>query len=445
MSVGPLAFTSLAAAGAQLRVEELSLSTHEGPPGTSVSVTGTGFDVCGQATLTFDGQHSVSATVDVPKVYGTIVVPQDATAGPNHTIEATCDSSNAYQAEADFTVTSGNGTTPAEPLTLTLDPDHGSVGTTIDVQGKGFAQCSAKTVDLYVLDGPAIASAIPVAENGDFSYKEVVPNPTPPKTYHFRAACTGELDRYADADLVVESPADPVLTLDPEQGAINATLRANGTGFTCPEVHFRWDGGDPPFGSAPVESGSFTTDLTVPADAQPGEHRVRAVCTAYPEQYDESAFTVTANGGTANGETDNGGTDNGGTDNGGTDNGGTDNGGTDNGGTDDGGTNNGGADNGGTDNGGTNNGNADQSAAVGWVVGPSLGAALVLAIAAAVYFGRLHRGPRWVRGHIRATLRPATATADLTELRPSGEPPTRTIGLDPHADPGSTAIEDVDR
>ncbi|WP_394316487.1 hypothetical protein [Streptomyces noboritoensis] len=423
MSVGPLVSTSLAAVGTQLKVEELTLSTYEGPPGTPVSVTGTGFDVCDQAALTFDGQHSTPATVHVPEISGTIMVPQDATAGPHHTIEAACDSGNAYQAEADFTVTSGGGTTPAGQQTLTLDPDHGSVGTPIDVQGTGFAQCSAKTVDLYVVNGRAIASAIAVAENGDFSYKEVVPDPTTPDTYTFRAACTGEPDIYADAALVVESPAPPVLTLDPERGAMSATLKATGTGFRCPEVDFRWDGGEPPFGSAAVdESGSFTTEITVPADAQSGEHTVRAACTAYPEQYDESTFTVTDNGtnsGTSNGT--NNGTSNG------------TNNGTSNG------TNNG------TSNGGTNGG-GDQSVAVGWVVGPaSLGAALILALAAAAYFGRLHRGPRWVRSHVRATLRPAAATADLTELHPSGEPPTRTVRLDPHADPGSTDIEDVDR
>ncbi|PKV83257.1 hypothetical protein [Streptomyces sp. TLI_146] len=444
MSVGPLVSTSLAAVGTRLRVEELTLSTHEGPPGTLVSVTGTGFDVCGQATLTFDGQHATPAEVHIPKISGTIKVPQDATVGPHHTIEAACDSGNAYQADDEFTVTSGGGTTTDEHQTLTLDPDHGSVGTPVNVQGKGFAQCSAKTVDLYVLNGPAIASAIPVTENGDFSYKEVVPDPTPPDTYTFRAACTGEPDVYADAYLVVESPANPVLSLDPEQGETNATLKATGTGFRCPNVDFLWDGGESPFASAAVkEPDSFTTEITVPADAQPGKHMVRAVCAAYPEQYDDSAFTVTANDGTDNGGTDNGGTDNGGTDNGGTDNGGTDNGGTDNGGTDNGSTDNGGTDNGGTGGGG---GGGDQSVAVGWVVGPaSLGAALLLAIAAAAYFGRLHRGPRWVRGHVRATLRPAPATADLTEPHPSGEGPTRTVRLDPHADPGSAAIEETDR
>ncbi|MFD9561329.1 hypothetical protein [Streptomyces sp. NPDC059994] len=421
ISVGPLAFTPLAAVGTQLKVEELSLSTHEGDPGTSVSVTGTGFEACGRATLTFDGQHATPATVNVPQISGTIVVPQDATAGPDHTIEAACDpdvdSGNAYHAEAPFTVTSGGGTTPAETRTLTLDPDHGPVGTRIDVQGKGFTQCSAQSVDLYVVGGTTIKSEIAVADNGDFSYTEVVPSEAIPNTYTFQAACTGEPDIYADADLVVESPANPVLTLDPARGAKNATVQADGTGFSCPDVDFQWDGGEPPFAAAPAaDSDTFTAEITVPADAQPGAHTVRAVCTAYPEQYAEAPFTVTDEGGTETGGTETGGTDTGGTETGGTETGGTGTGGTDN------------------------------TSAVAWVVGPaSLGGALILAIAAAVYFGRLHRGPRWVRGHVRATLRPATATADLTEQSPSGEPPTRTIRLDPHADPGSSTIDEVDR
>ncbi|MEU5435981.1 hypothetical protein AB0G73_21730 [Streptomyces sp. NPDC020719] len=468
MSAGPLAFTPLTAVGAPLRAQALTLSPHEGQPGTRVSVTGTGFEVCGQATLTFDGGHATPATVHAPEISGTIVVPQDATAGPDHTIEAACDSGNAYHAEAPFTVTSGGGTTPggsttpAETPTLTLDPGHGSIGTKIAVQGKGFAQCSAKSVHLYVVNGPDIAPAIPVTENGDFSYTEVIPEKTSPNTYTFRAACTSDPASYADASLVVESPAaNPVLTLTPQQGAQKAKVRADGTGFTCAKVDFQWDGAEPFATTAVAEPGTFTTEITVPADARPGEHTVRAVCADHPEQYGESPFTVSDNGGTNNGGTNNGGTGNGGTDNGGTNNGGTDNGGTNNGGTDNGGTNNGGTDNGGTNNGGTGNGGTGNggtdtgattgggtvnSGTVGWVVGSaSLGGAVVLAAAAAVYFGRLHRGPRWVRGHVRATLRPATATAELTELRAPGEPPTRTIRLDPHADPGSATIDEVDR
>ncbi|WP_158942448.1 hypothetical protein [Streptomyces sp. ERV7] len=358
--------------------------------------------------------------MDDPKIYGTIVVPQDATVGPDHTIEATCDpdvdSGNAYHAEAPFTVTSGDDTTPADTRTLTLDPDHGPVGTSIDVQGTGFTQCSAKSVDLYVVeDGTTIASGIPVASNGDFSYTEIVREKTTPKTYTFRAACTGEPGIYADAVLVVESPANPVLTLAPTQDAKGATVQADGTGFTCPDVDFQWDSGDPPFATTPVpDSRAFTAEITVPADAEPGAHTIRAVCTADPDQYAEAPFTVTDEDGTETGGTQTGGTDTGGTQTGGTDTGST----------------------GGTDNAG----------AVAWVVAPaSLGAALILAVAAAVYFGRLHRGPRWVRGHVRATLRPAAATADLTEQSPSGEPPTRTIRLDPHADPGSASIDEVDR
>ncbi|MFF6776172.1 hypothetical protein ACFY8W_21775 [Streptomyces sp. NPDC012637] len=457
ISVGPVAFTSPAEA-APLNAG-VYLTPDSGPAGTDVTVGGQGFEACGEVTITFDGGHGEPGTVNVPEISGSITVPEGTPAG-QHSIEATCDedpdTGDYYYGSASFTVTGdGGGNTPDEPLALALTPDHGSIGDPIDVRGTGFDVCAAGTVYLHVLDGgPEIASGIPVTETGAFSYTEVIPAGTVAKTYTFRAECTNEASLYADDDLVVEAPADPQLTLAEEEGAKGNTVRAEGTGFRCSNVDLVWDGAEAPLTTAAVtEQATFSTEVPVPGDAQPGPHTVRAVCVDYPEQYADAPFTVTpTGGGTDNGGTDNGGTDNGGTDNGGTDNGGTDNGGTDNGGTDNGGTDNGGTDNGGTDNGGTDNGGTDSGGGsggsgggsatpVGLVVGGSSGAALALAAAALVYFGRLHRGPRWVHKHVRAALRPATGATALTETRQPGDPPTHTTRLDPHTDPGRQRLE----
>lgn len=308
---------------------------------------------------------------------------------------------------------------PAE-ASLTLGPDHGSIGDPIDVRGTGFDGCPAGTVYLHVVDGPEIASGIPVEEGGDFSYTEVIPADSEPDTYTFRAECTDDPSLYADADLVVESPGEPLLTLAEETGATGTAVQAEGTGFRCSNVDLLWDGDGPPLATAPVtEQATFATEIPVPSDAEPGAHSVWAVCQEYPEQYDEASYEVTGEPGTNPNQTDPNQTDPNQTDPNQTDPNQTDPNQT------------------------VPPGTAGRSTPVGWVVGPaSLGGALALAAAAAVYFGRLHRGPRWVRNHVRAALRPAVGATALIDDRASGEPPSHSTRLDPHPDPGRQTLEE---
>ncbi|MEV6245963.1 hypothetical protein AB0M38_07125 [Streptomyces sp. NPDC051742] len=292
------------------------------------------------------------------------------------------------------------------------------------MRGTGFEGCSAGTVYLHVVDGPEIASGIPVEENGDFSYTEPIPADTDPDTYTFRAECTDEPSLYADADLVVESPGEPLLTLAEEEGVKGNNVQVEGTGFRCSNVDLLWDGDEPPLATAPVnETAAFVTEIPVPSDAEPGAHMVRAVCHDYPEQYSEASYEVTDEPGlTSPTPTDPGATDPNQAVPNPTNPNQTD------------------------PNPAVPPGTTGGSTPVGWVVGPaSLGGALALAAAAAVYFGRLHRGPRWVRNHVRATLRPATGDTALIEHWSPGEAPTRSTRFDPHPDPGRQTLDEEDR
>ncbi|WP_123954071.1 hypothetical protein [Streptomyces showdoensis] len=495
ISVGPAALTPLTGLLPQAVAASLTLAPNTGPPGTSVQVHGDGFSSCSPVTITFDGGHGVPGTANLPQISGTIAVPADATPG-GHKIAANCkplvdSGGDYYYAAATFTVTGagpgpGDTTNPAESLktaTISLDKSEGPPKTQFTVSGSGFGKCYADDVELYAGEKKLVDHRIDVsADEGSFSQQAEVFEGTPPGTYQITAVCVGYPNIKASAPFTVteKTAAHPALALDPKEGEKGKPAQADGTGFTCPDVELDWDDGGV-LTPATVTDGTFSTGITIPADAQPGAHTVRAACTADAEQYADAPFTVkagpTENGGNQNGGTDqnggnenggdhNGGNQNGGTDNGGdqngggTDNGGTDNGGTDNGGTDNGGDQNGGGtDNGGnqntggTDNGGNQNtggttgGDSGGSATpVGWIVGPaSLGGVLAVAVAAGAYFGRLHRGPRWVRGHVKARLRPVTGSADLTEARAPGEPPTHSTRLDPHPDPGRQTLDEEDR
>ncbi|MGO4631790.1 hypothetical protein AB4225_12700 [Streptomyces sp. 2RAF24] len=516
ISVGPSALTPLAAAAPDrlLKVEALSLSPGSGPPGTSVTVTGTGFEHCDAAHLGLEGGPTTTAYVQqaTHTLHGVVQIPQGTAVGA-HDIVADC-SPDADYATSSFTVTGPGGVTPPpgnpqqpeQTPSVTLDRSEGAPGTSFNVNGSGFGKCSAEDVELYVGQEKALDYRIDVGEPGTFSQELKVPADAKPGTYQIRAVCVGYPDTSASAPFTVTGkPAShPALTLDPAQGEKGTPVRAAGTGFTCPAVEIGWDDGGPALGTASVaEGGGFSTGIKIPADAKPGAHTVRAVCTADPEQYADAPFTVKAgesgtdgnqnggnqNGGNQNGGNQNGGNQNGGNQNGGNQNGGNQNGGNQNGGNQNGGNQSGGNQNGGNQNGGNQNGGnqsggnqngGNQSGGnqnggnqnggnqngggttgggsttggdtggsatpVGWIVGPaSLGGALALAVAAGAYFGRLHRGPRWVRGHVKATLRPVPGSAELSETQVPGEPPTHSTRLDPHPDPGRQRLDEEDR
>ncbi|MET9953089.1 hypothetical protein ABZ135_16250 [Streptomyces sp. NPDC006339] len=447
ISVGPVVPTPLAPLLLRAAAASISLSPASGPPGTDVVVTGSGFDGCGKVTITFDGGHAVAGTANLPLISGEIRVPQDATPGP-HTIAALCKphvdtGGDTFYGQAVFTVTGvggdgdgDTGGTTDETAGITLDPGTVRPGGSFTVDGSGFGRCSTDDVELYVEDQRVLDYRIDVgAETGTFSEQVTVPDAADPGTYTVRAVCVGP-DVFAEAPLVVEGTAhgEPVLTLDLAESAPGETVRAAGTGFACPAVDLLWDGDEPPLGTAETrEDRSFdAVEITVPADAEPGAHTVRAQCAEDPERYDEAAYEVTdpaTTRGTTTGGTETGGTETGGTGTGGTETGGTETGGTGTGGTETGGT--------------TGGGGSGTGMPVALVVGSTGGIALALALGALAYFGRLpYRGPRWVRTHVRATLRPAAGRSVLTEHRAPGEPPSHTTRLDPHPDPGRQTIEE---
>ncbi|MER7466590.1 hypothetical protein [Streptomyces sp. NPDC097981] len=83
----------------------------------------------------------------------------------------------------------------------------------------------------------------------------------------------------------------------------------------------------------------------------------------------------------------------------------------------------------------------DDAVPVGLVVGSSLLGVALLAGLGGAFLTHRHRGPRWVHGHISSRLRPTAAATEVAEPSDSG-PPTHSVRLEPHPDPGDQTVEE---
>ncbi|MEU9480684.1 hypothetical protein [Streptomyces sp. NPDC048191] len=370
-------------------------------PGTITYLRWDGGDVPFTASVT-DGTGSAEFRV-----------PDGATVGP-HSVTAGCDNGSVTVAGAGtFTVTptSGGSASPSAhaPL-IALEPSQGRPGASLQVYGAGFEGCvpSGKPGTVELSTNGQIHARVRVAPGtGMFQTQLKVADDATPGDYPMVATCARHRDVQAKATFTV-LPGDegrPVLMLDPAEGDARTALTATGSGFNCSKVEVLWDDDTPLAVTAVSRDGTFATDFQVPAGASRATHMVRAACTPGSGTSAGTQFTVTGAG------PNTGGGDGGNT------------GGTGTGGT----------------GGGTGGGNT--STPVGWVVGPSAFAAVLLALAAgSILFSHRHPGPRWVRKHLRTAPRPAAGTADLHQQSDTGSA-NRTVRLEPHPDPGDQNLE----
>ncbi|MEW2414496.1 hypothetical protein AB0953_12330 [Streptomyces sp. NPDC046866] len=405
----------------------LALTPEQGPPGTSVHVHGYGFEDCltrrqsatgggqrypAQIDVTFADGSPVAAVADPDsgEFETDLGVPSDAAPGA-YEVKAVCTAKGSgIRATAQFTVTP-----PAEPALL-LEPGSAPGNTTVRATGSGFDACTGGTATLSWDGIPALEVDPDPAgiEQGGFTAEFDVPADTAAGGYTVTAQCGDDDTIRAEAPFTVEPgrgpspPSTPDVALDPAEGpAGTSPVRMSGSGFDCREVDVLWDGGS--METVGVDDdGTFTAEFAVPADGAEDRHTVRAQCTDDAAAGAEAGFTVTAPGPnpTPNPTPD-----------------------------------------------GTTtpvptpepDPDPDDTVPVGLVVGSSLLGAGLLAAAGLALLGRRPRGPRWVRGHVSARLRPlpaATAVTDTREDRGSG---TRTVRLEPHADPGERTVTEEDR
>ena len=141
------------------------LDPSSGPVGTSVTVTGAGFDPTSTVTIDFGSTSDVTTdpspliTTTTGTFNATFNVPSGSSSG-DHTVKATQGSKSASKT---FTV---------GPV-ITLNPTSGPLGTPVDITGTGFSPNSTVTI---TFGGDTLPES-PVTTNssGGFSLTFVVP------------------------------------------------------------------------------------------------------------------------------------------------------------------------------------------------------------------------------------------------------------------------------
>ncbi|MFC1969432.1 IPT/TIG domain-containing protein [Chloroflexota bacterium] len=244
----------------------ITIDPDKGPPGTDITVTGTGFASGSLLDLRFDGlsQGFIQLSGTDTTFSRTIAVP--ANKEPSTYLIQIYDWSGEVAVLQDTEVFTVTGL--AE---ITIDPDEGTVDSEVEISGEGFDD----TEDIIVtFDGDEVD-----IEDGDdrtdndgefFDAIIIVPESTAGE--HTITVTGDDSGTEAEAEFTVE----PAITIDPEAGSAGAQVTVSGTGFgRRADITISFNSAEMAIsGDARSDSdGSFTATFNVP-DVGPGTYDI---------------------------------------------------------------------------------------------------------------------------------------------------------------------------
>jgi len=271
-----------------------SFSPMNGPVGTTITVTGSGFT---GATAAWIGSGHDAAFNVINDGSMTVTVPADATSGqvsvknPQH--QSWSGSSFAL-----------NGASYPQPYISSFSPSSGAIGSTITVTGSGFTGANAAWVGsghdatFNVVNDGSITITVPAdASSGQIS----VANP--------------QHQSWSGSGFTLTSYPQPyIASWSPTSGPVGTVINVTGNGFTGATEAWVGNGHDAAFNV--INDGSMT--ITVPADATTGQISVKnpehqswagsafTVSTTYPQPYIASWSPTSGSVGTVINVTGNG-------------------------------------------------------------------------------------------------------------------------------------------
>jgi hypothetical protein len=236
---------------------ELKLNPNQGPVGTAVKVTGTGFTDREQITVEYDGDEIDIESGDEEtdrngEFQCTIIIPESI-AG-KHTITVTDESD--IGAEAEFTV---------KPE-ITVTPEAGSPGGTVTVEGTGFGDDVDVTIQF---DGKEIAGD-KTDRDGSFAVTFTLPAKGP-GTYKIRAEDEDRNRDDVDFNIATE------ISLSRTTGNVGNQVTVSGSGFTPNGTVTVTYASEPVVVATTTAdaTGKFSATFTVPKSKH-GEHTITA-------------------------------------------------------------------------------------------------------------------------------------------------------------------------
>ena len=207
----------------------ISVSPTQGPIGATYTVTGSGFGISSDATVSFAGANQTPTACSAGTFAGTVVTA-NGTGGFRCAFEVPREDPGSYSVlgedRASSTLTAVQAFT-VTALAISVTPTQGPVGATTTVSGTGFSE--SVPLSSLVFDAKAILSclsgSLTTGPTGSFTCTFKVPSGTSGTTVN--ATDTG--DQSALGAFAVTTPA---IVTNPTQGPVGATVTISGTGFS---------------------------------------------------------------------------------------------------------------------------------------------------------------------------------------------------------------------
>ncbi len=253
------------AATAEFTVEpEITLNPSSGPPGTEVTVTGTGFGERSDFEyVEFEGDDiDIESGDDDTDGDGSfeftfIVIETDL-----DTYELEVEDEDGNSDTVEFTIVA------APPATISLEPDTGSVGDTVSINGTGFQASQSISI---TFDNESVTTASSDA-NGEFTTSFTVPVRSA-GTYKIKA---GDSTNTCEANFSISTSASiSPTTSAASPGHVGIELTVGGVGFTVGRTaSITYDGNQVATTTVNTD-GTFSATFKVPA-SRGGAHTIIA-------------------------------------------------------------------------------------------------------------------------------------------------------------------------
>ena len=245
----------------------ITLSPTSGPPGSTVTVNGSGFPAnTANIAVVFDSQFLAEVNANSNGAFTvSVTIPTSATVG-SHTISANYGSGDLPKAT--FTVTSPQ-------TSISLSPTSGTAGTSVTISGSNFG--ASKTITIKFDNNPITTSpsTVTTTSTGTFSATITIPNTASAGSHIITATDNSSPALSASATFTVGATTSGV-TLSPTSGPTGTVVTVSGSNFAInTSITINFDN-SPLKTVVSSNTGSFSTTITIPNNAIQGSHIVSA-------------------------------------------------------------------------------------------------------------------------------------------------------------------------